>query len=141
MESDCKPVVFSKTIADAKERCTAFIDATGIDKNQVYVLDLEAEEPAQKAKNTTAMESLNDPDSKLQIKAIFTDETGLREISYWDQCVPIAWYDLKTKTNYEQFLGRSNRQFPTQLQQRVIIITENADKMTREKFERRLSDE
>lgn len=101
MESEYKPVVFCKTIADAKERCTAFLDNTGVDEDQVYVLELEAEDPAQKAKNTKVMESLNDPDSKYQIKAIFTDETGLREISYWDQCVPIAWYDLETKTNYD----------------------------------------
>ena len=87
------------------------------------------------------MENLNDSDSKSQIKAIFTDETGLREISYWDQCIPIAWYNLEMKTNYEQFLGRSNRQFPTKLQQRGIIITKNADKMTREKFERGLLNE
>ena len=101
MESDYKPVILSETIEDAKERYTAFIDNSNVDKDQVYVLDLEAEDPAQKAKNTKMMESLNDPDSKSQIKAIFTDKNGMREISYWDQCMIMPWFDLKTRTEKE----------------------------------------
>jgi hypothetical protein len=98
MESDYKPVILSETIDDARERYTAFVDNSGVDKDQVYLLDLEAEEPAQKARNTQMMGSLNDPDSKSQIKAIFTDKNGMREISTWDQCMIMPWFELKTKT-------------------------------------------
>ena len=61
-----------------------------------------------------------------QYKVLFTSIVGMREINFWEQCMPIAWFDLGTKTNYEQFLGRSNREFPAKLEQRGAIVINNA---------------
>ena len=36
----------------------------------------------------------------------------------------MAWFDLNNSVDYEQFLGRSNREVPVKLQQRGAIIVD-----------------
>jgi len=136
-------VVFCEDFDQAKRRYKELLVHGGDSENKgqmYYLFDPEEEDPAEKGKNTRLFKAL---DGKAEPSCIVTWQVGIRGINYWKQCYPVAWFAIKAKSDYEQFLGRSNREFPAQIEQRGAVVVPSADarNLSREEFESKLLNE
>ena len=102
------------------------------DKKNYYLFDPEEDEPVEKARNTRLFKHL---ETNKDVNCIFTWQMGIRGITYWKQCYPVAWFDVKTKNDYEQFMGRSNREVPAITTQKGALIVKDAAKIQQDTFE------
>ena len=87
-----------------------------------------------KAKNTKFFNKINE---NKKVYCVVTWQVGIRGINYWNQCYPVAWFHVETNANYQQFMGRSNREFPAKTAQRGAVIVE-ALPMNQKEFEQTL---
>jgi len=82
---------------EAKNRLTELKRDAGDDKDRYLLLDPEAETAAiDKALKTLSSLEVND-----SVNCVVTWQLGIRAITYWKQCYPVAWFDIKTKVDYE----------------------------------------
>lgn len=92
-----KVVVFCEDMDEAKNRLTELKRDAGDDQDRYLLLDPEAETAAiDKALKTLSSLEVND-----SVNCVVTWQLGIRAITYWKQCYPVAWFDIKTKVDYE----------------------------------------
>lgn len=110
---------------EARARLQQLAAAAGSEEHY-YLFDPEEADPQEKGKNTRLFNGLDNLESgsttASKVNCIVTWQVGIRGINYWKQCYPVAWYPLQRASDYEQFLGRSNRQYPQQMTQRGAVI-------------------
>ena len=75
-------------------------------------------------------------DAKGPVQCFVTCKVGIRGISYWPTCLPVAAFELETKCDYEQFMGRSNREHKTNIQRGMILV--HGKPKTQQEFEANL---
>ena len=133
-----KVVLFCKDFEHAqKQHGLLTMDGDNTTKKSYYLLDLDEAHSVEKGKNKKLFKGLNE---NRTVECIVTCQMGIRGLNYWKQCHPIALFPIKTWSDYTQFMGRSNREFPNKLTQRGTIVVRGATHMDQDAFEKKLTE-